>query len=665
MASGSISKSISSYSYKLIVDWTSTPTISSNSSTVKATIKFYAPYELYIGARTGNTITINGKDYSYDSPKISTDDGGTYTLATVTSDAIKHNADGSKSITITCKFKLNATIGGTSYSTVTATGTAKLDNIARAATITAAPNFNDEGNPTITYSNPAGSTVTTLQACIADTSSNVIVTYRDISKTGTSYTFSLTSAERTALRQACSTANSMGIRFYVKTELGGETYKNYLAKTLSIINANPTINPTAVDKGSVSITLTGDAENKVIKGYNNMAVAINATANKNATLKSYKISCGGKSITTASGTLGYVESGTFTFTATDSRGNSTTKTLTKTLINYVPITCSLSAKNPTPDGAMSFTIKGNYFNGSFGAVNNTLTVQYRYKVEGGSYGSWTTVTATKSGNTYTVTTTLTGLDYRQAYVVQARATDEIETVNTSEKSVKSIPVFDWGADDFNFNVDVKAQENLIFKNGGVGVRGTTTDGAEIQAFQPCNGNNNCVIGYGGHESAIGATNLYGNDVNILTNTDLTVNDGDTVYSILGALKAMTASYNLPVTVTAGANYSEVGASAYLVGNCLRMYMKATRNSNASVGDITNEEVMTIKVNHGGKIKSSFTMGFTSASTGAVATFYHDAGTKNDDNNMTFVIRLCATATAENYWNAYWAIPVTIDFSKFV
>lgn len=70
---------------------------------------------------------------------------------------------------------------------------------------------------------------------------------------------------------------------------------------------------------------------------------------------------------------------------------------------------------PTEEELSAFLneVKGtdNYFNGSFGKVANTLTVQYRYKTQGENYGSWTTVTATKSGNTYSATASISGLNY--------------------------------------------------------------------------------------------------------------------------------------------------------------------------------------------------------------------------------------------------------------
>ena len=93
-------------------------------------------------------------------------------------------------------------------------------------------------------------------------------------------------------------------------------------------------------------------------------------------------------------------------------------------------------------------------NGSFGAVANTLTVQYRWKKSGGSYSSWTDVTATKSGNTYSATATKSGFAYKDLYVFQCRAVDKLATVPTSEKNIKSLPVYDWGKDDFVFNVPV-------------------------------------------------------------------------------------------------------------------------------------------------------------------------------------------------------------------
>ena len=116
---------------------------------------------------------------------------------------IKHNADGSKSFSASVKGAIYA-----ATQNVSGSGSWTLPSIPRKATVTSAPNFNDEGNPTIKYSNKAGNSVTSLQACISLTGSKADVAYRDISKTGTSYTFNLTDAEREVLRKATTGSNS-------------------------------------------------------------------------------------------------------------------------------------------------------------------------------------------------------------------------------------------------------------------------------------------------------------------------------------------------------------------------------------------------------------------------------------------------------------------------
>lgn len=398
-------------------------------------------------AKLNGTTLVSNKTYS------NVKGTGTHKLASGSIN-VPHNTDGNKTI--------SASISGWLYNngTTSNSGSYELVSIPRQANITTAPNFNDEENPTITYSNPAGNSVDSLQACIASTDGKTIyVDYRDISKTGTSYQFPLTSAERVALRKAATT-NVKEVKFYVRTILGDNTYYSDLTKNLTIVNNTPTLNPTVIDVGSASTVLTGDS-NKVIKGYNNMQVSSGATVYKEATIKSQSVTCGGKTLNAGSGKINYVDSATFVFSVTDSRNNTATKTVIKTLINYVPLTCTFDAKNPTADGEMTLTVKGNYFNGSFGAVTNTLVVQYRIKQNTGSYGSWTSLTATKSGNTYSASIKLTGLDYQSIYTIQARAQDELQKiqglyVETGEKKFKTTPIFDWSDEDFNFNVTVRA-----------------------------------------------------------------------------------------------------------------------------------------------------------------------------------------------------------------
>ena len=249
----------------------------------------------------------------------------------------------------------------------------------------------------------------------------------------------------------------------IETNIGGVLYYSNIAKTLTIVNASPVLNPTAADVGEGSLALTGDA-NKIIKGFNHVEYTSGATAQKGASIVSQRIVCGSQASTNGNGSFVDVDIANFVFTATDSRGNTTSKTLNKTLIDYVKLTCNIADNKPDVKGNMTVECSGNYFNGSFGAVANTLEVQYRYKVQDGTYSDWVTMTVEKDGNTYTATASLTGLNYQTTYVFQTRAIDKIywQGIASKEIVVRSYPVFDWGKNDFNVNGALNMQGKSIF-----------------------------------------------------------------------------------------------------------------------------------------------------------------------------------------------------------
>lgn len=126
--------------------------------------------------------------------------------------------------------------------------------------------------------------------------------------------------------------------------------------------------------------------------------------------------------------------------------------------------------------------------------------------------------------------------------------------------------------------------------------------------------------------------------------------------------AFTTIYTLDCAVTLGDNYSSGSASAYLLGNSLRMYMTATRSSAASAGDITNETVMTITVTDRGKIKTVYGASFGPSTSGGPANFH--CGVTQGDTTTTLTVTLAGVAISDNAWNAYWTLPVTLNFDAF-
>lgn len=434
--------------------WTATQSIANNESTVSWKLEALGGNEGGWYAERTLQVVIDGDTVFTKEDRVTRYAG---TVATG-SKTIKHDAQGLKSFSASVKAAVYVT-----NINCTGKGTWDIKQIPRQATLTAAPNFTDVENPKINYSNPAGTNVTSLQACISLTGMVPDIPYRDISKTGTEYIFNLTEAEKSILRNATSGSNSRAVTFYVRTIIDGQTFYSSLRKTFTITNGAPILKPTAIDVNATTVALTGD-NNKFVKFYSNVQFDSGATAQKAATIKSQRVTCGTNAANQGTGTFNGVESGSLTFTASDSRGNTTTQTINKTLIEYVKLTCNASVENPDTSGTMKLYIDGRYWDGHFGAVDNGLTVQYRIKPSGGSYGSWITIwAALPGGHTYTCDETITGLDYTRAYTIQARAYDAISTVTSAEMVVRSTPVFDWSAEDFKFNVPV------VFAAGATGV----------------------------------------------------------------------------------------------------------------------------------------------------------------------------------------------------
>ena len=425
------------------VQWSqNSQNIEDNSTIINWSCGFHPGHKYYTNAIKMSSVVINGVEvYS----------GGTYSDITDYQDRtfasaplkIAHNPDGSKSFTVSGFSGWIYESGNTYASSQTFT----LPTIPRASSVSCST-ADIGSNATITINRASSSFTHTLTYAFGSLSGTIAT---KTSNTNISWTIPTTFYSH--IPNSKSGTGTITCDTYNGSALIGSKSTSFTA-TVSESASKPTLSPTVSDSNTTTTALTGNSS-KFIKYYSKASVATGAKARNSATLKSQKITCGGKSLTGASGTINAVESGSFTFSATDSRGYTTTQTVNKTLIEYIKLTCSLNAGAPTTAGVATLKISGNYFNGSFGKVANTLTVQYRYKTQGGSYGSWTTVSATKSGNTYNATATISGLNYQTTYVFQARAVDKLATKNTNEQTRRTTPVFDWGKNDFKVNGDFR------------------------------------------------------------------------------------------------------------------------------------------------------------------------------------------------------------------
>lgn len=427
------------------LSWTATQSVANNTSTITWTLSalgnngsWYAErfVEAVIAGKTVYTKTARVERYN---GQIAT---GSLTLS--------HNSDGSLSFTASLGAELYTNYNG--VPNLTGSGSFTLDTIPRASGIsvsTAAVG----SNPTFTISKASSSFTHTLKYTFGSLSGTIV------SKT-TASTYNGWTIPTTFYSELSksSGAGTITCETYNGSTLVGS--KNATFTVLVPDSSKPTLNPVVKDTNSTTIALTG-SDSILVRYASTASITTGAAAQNGATLKSQKIVCGNTTINAASGTVQNIETPTITVSATDSRDMSNSKTITASWIPYVRLTCNLDTIQADATGNVNFDVKGAYYVGGFGAATNTLTVQYRYKTSGGSYSNWQTVSASASDNAYTATVSLSGLDYRAKYIFQARAIDKIATISSQEVPAKTTPIFDWGENDFKFNVPVSFQGDMM------------------------------------------------------------------------------------------------------------------------------------------------------------------------------------------------------------
>ena len=342
---------------------------------------------------------------------------------------IPHNSDGSKTFSVS--------ISAWTYSSSNYSGSDsfQLTNIPRQATFIDATNFNDEGNPTITYNNSAGNNATKLQAYIESMdSSTTYVAARDIPKTGNSYTFELTALERETLTNASPNSNTLSLRFVIYTQIGGNDYYTGIERTMSIINANPTLDSKSYqDINPDTLTITSDNQ-VIIQNLSSLEITLgNMYALKGASLTSVSININGNVITES--LSGYIVAGKVInynqvdvssnedaiITLKDTRNNTTSYTLPITIWEYYNpsaiINCSRDSNYYT-QSTINVDADYAYLDG-----HNTIAIQFRNRKNGEqNWGNWISLS---DSTDYTF-----NADNQYAWDIQVKVTDILNASHT-------------------------------------------------------------------------------------------------------------------------------------------------------------------------------------------------------------------------------------------
>jgi len=423
--------------YTLQANWSATQNISGNYSdiTITHTLVIGSAYSLNIGTRS-NTCSVDGAAQNYTSPAINRK-GGSVTLGTTTH-RVNHNADGSKTCTITDVFAISATLDGSKVSNITASGNITLDNIPRQATITSATDFTDTGTPSLTFSNAGGFTADAyLEFAPVGSGTQIMRKGAITGKSGT-YTFVLTDAERETLRAAC-TGVSMPVRYVLRTIIGGQEYYSTLDRTMSMSDATPILGEVSYkDANTSTVAVTGD-DQVIIQRQSDLQVSFGAaTGQKGATIAEYSATFAGVTKTVSSaGTFdfGKVDVSSdmpLVFSVTDSRGLKTSTILNVKVQSWwePTSTVTLARKNNfEPETHVTATA----WYASLGGKNDvTISAKYR---KAGSSDAWSTVVLANG-----VETTVTcERDY--AYEWQAVTADKLGSTTQNLTLGRGIPTF--------------------------------------------------------------------------------------------------------------------------------------------------------------------------------------------------------------------------------
>ncbi len=231
----------------------------------------------------------------------------------------------------------------------------------------------------------------------------------------------------------------------------------------------PAVSGTVEDVNPVTLALTGDSS-VLIRDHSTALCTVTATAAGGASVTARQIA----GVAVEGDTLAIEQAAmtAVTFRAVDSRGYAAETAVATALVPYVTLTANAAVSRADPTGPVTVTVSGSFYDGSFGAADNTLALSCR--VDGGEKIPMTPIL---SDGGYTAQALLEDLDYAQSHSLTVTAADALTTVERWLTVQPGIPVFDWGQRDFCFHVPVYmpklyldgAEPDLVVDQGTEGI----------------------------------------------------------------------------------------------------------------------------------------------------------------------------------------------------
>jgi hypothetical protein len=408
--------------YTLRVYWSVAQSIGNNTSTPSVDIYLDqdSTYSLNVNTRADNMVTVAGKTYTWASPSINNTGGRSTRIARLTLDPIAHDSDGTKSVTMSVKYNIRATISGTYYESITASATLTFDQIKRATQPTVSSTSVFMGSA-VTISTPRASSSFThdLAYAFAGSAYTAIAT-----SVGTSYSWTVPDL---ASRIPNSTSGVVTIRCITKsgsTTVGTKTITLTAKVPASVVPTISAVNLTEVTSGLA-------AQFKAfIQGKSAVKCTITAAGAKGSTIKSYSSTFQGRAYSGnswTSGILGTAGSLSLVTTVTDSRGRTAKKTTTVTVLDYSPPLVSAfrvyrcNASGTPMDNGTAFAAAYAYSVPTLNGGNTAKAVLSYKRTTASTYTQAYSWTALSQNRTQVVTSATFSVDYQ--YDIKLEVTD--------------------------------------------------------------------------------------------------------------------------------------------------------------------------------------------------------------------------------------------------
>lgn len=133
--SGTIKSSVYKSHLWLTFNWSqSSQSIANNTSTVSWNLKLHWDARINFSASKSGSVTVNGTKYSFTYTGGASGSSGSVTLKSGTT-TISHNADGTKSFSVSASFNINITYSGSAVNTMSLSGSGSLNTIARKSSV--------------------------------------------------------------------------------------------------------------------------------------------------------------------------------------------------------------------------------------------------------------------------------------------------------------------------------------------------------------------------------------------------------------------------------------------------------------------------------------------------------------------------------------------------